>query len=84
MPSHLGGLRERWLALPLVKVYVGLGGLESPASSFSANCPYPLCGPPFPQVTRRPSRLEVGVQSACRYAFDQGCLGNLRDRSMMD
>jgi hypothetical protein len=29
---------------------VGLGGLEPPASSLSAKCREPLCGPPFPQV----------------------------------
>jgi hypothetical protein len=29
---------------------VGLGGLEPPASSSSAKCREPLCGPPFPQV----------------------------------
>jgi hypothetical protein len=45
---------------------VGLAGLEPAASSLSAKCREPLCGPPFPQVT--PDR------KGQRYAFSYGVL----------
>jgi hypothetical protein len=40
------GQRFRWSE----GQFVGLGGLEPPASSLSAKCREPLCGRPFLQV----------------------------------
>jgi hypothetical protein len=61
--SPPNGLRLRWPALLLVNDRVGLGGLEPPASSLSAKCREPLCGPPFLQVT--------SDRRAQRYAFNR-------------